>query len=134
MKFDLSKQQDWERAQDYLVKLTEQGSKAEIKRCKESKTLNQNNYFHVACQCLASETGYTTQEIKDIIKESLDWMQYKKGDRIFVRSTADLSKEEYSNLIDGLLTFATNHGFAIPSPDDYLQNSFEIEKQYENER
>ena len=129
MKYDTSKEADKARA--YLEKLIAKQARVEVKEFRDARTLNQNSYFHLCCQILASDTGYTTEEIKQIIKDELEFMKYKKGDRYFLRSTADLNKDEFTVLIEVLLNFALEHGFNLPSPDEYLNNQFTIQKNYE---
>ena len=78
------------------------------------------------------ETGYTLEEAKTVIKRENPFMIYEKGGRQFLKSTADLSKDEMQYFIDWMRDFAAADGIYLPSSDEYLENQHTIDKQLEN--
>ena len=89
MKLNLSNSIDRNKAETYLKKLVEKGAKIELKEFKPKRSLSQNNYFHVCCAILSDFSGYTIDEMKIIIKDQLEFMNYTKNGHKFYRSTAD---------------------------------------------
>lgn len=132
MKFDLSEDYDRYKAKEYFDKLMKDGEKIDITKKQVKRTLNQNSYFHACCGLLAQYSGYTIEEIKKIIKDQLEFMKYTKNNHEFYRSSADLNKEEFSDLIEFTISFGAEHGCNIPSSEDYLKYSFEIDKDLQN--
>lgn len=128
MKFDLSIGKEAKASAVYLNQLRDSKERIEIKPFKKQRTLNQNAYFHVICTILSVETGYTTEEVKHILKVN-GGLAYEKGGHQIVRSTANLNKEEFAELIDRSILFASDHGFIIPTPEEYFNNEFEILQQ-----
>lgn len=60
-------------------------------------------------------------------------MIYEKEKTKFLRSTADLDSKEMTEFIDWIRTFSSEQfGAYIPTPDEFLQNEFEIKKQLEH--
>lgn len=106
---------------DCVVELTE----------KKPKSLNQNSYAHVAIAYFASQIGETEEYCKRQyfkIECNPDLFIREKEDRIFkekrkyLRSFADLTKEETTLAIDRFLIWASqNAGIYIPSVEDYHQ-------------
>lgn len=129
MKLDLSIPFDRNKAETYFKKLMEEKARVEIKKHVSKRTNLQNAYWHVACTILSNETGCTLPEIKKIIKDHLEFMVYTKGGHQFYRSSADLDKEEFINLINFTRDFGESHGYYIPTPEEYYESQFEIERQ-----
>lgn len=130
MKYDLSQEADKKMAISYFKKLLDSGARIELKKFHSQRTLRQNNYFHAACKMLSDYSGYTIDETKIIIKEQLEFMTYEKGGHRFYRSSADLDKIEFADLVDFTRDFGDQHGCYIPTSDEYMESQFEIEKQY----
>lgn len=130
MNFDLTINYDRFKAEEYFKKLMDKGEKIELKKFVGSRTNLQNRYFHVCCKILGDYAGYTVDEIKVIIKEQLDFMKYTKGKHTFLRSTAELDKDEFIALIDYIRSFADQYGCTIPTSEEFNEYQFEIEKQY----
>ena len=130
MKYDLSISKEKQLAERYFKKLCESGARIELKKFHSSRSLNQNNYFHVCCKILSDYSGYTVDEIKLIIKDDLEFMKYQKGGHQFYRSSADLDKAEFGDLVDYVRGFGESNGCYLPTPDEYYESQFEIEKQF----
>lgn len=129
MKYDLINDKERELAKKYFDRLCESQSKIEIKKFHGARTLSQNKYFHVACTILSNYSGYTVDEMKLIIKNDLEFMTYNKGPHRFYRSSADLDKVEFIALVDHVRNFGQDNGCYIPTPEEYIESQFEIEKQ-----
>ncbi len=132
MKLDLSNHIDIQRAETYLKKLIEEGSKIELKKFVKKRTLAQNGYLHVCLTIFSQETGFTVNELKDIFAERLpDILTYTKSGHVFRKSTSDLTTKEMTELIDLIRSTANeNLGVYIPTSEEYLTNKFEIDRQY----
>jgi len=129
MKLDLSIEYDCKKAIEYFGSLLKDASKIELKKCAERRSINQNSYFHVACKILGDYAGYTVPETKIIIKDQLEFMTYTKNNHRFYRSTSDLTKEEFTELIEYVRSFGDQHGCYIPTSEEYITNHFEIERE-----
>lgn len=133
MKLDLSKPYDLNRARQYFNKLIKKGAKVELKEYRNQRSLSQNAYLHVLFTIIANDTGYTVEEAKTAIKRRCDFMIYTKNTEKFLRSTTDLDTKEMTDFIDWLRLFSMEElDVYLPTPDEYLQGQFEIEKELEH--
>lgn len=98
MKLDLSKDHHQNKARHFLKSWIEQGAKVDMKRIQGKRSLSQNSYFHVLVDILANNLGYTPEEMKIVIKRK-SGLVYEKNGEEFEKSTADLEKDEMSDLI-----------------------------------
>jgi len=130
MKLNLSNNIDRNKAETYLKKLIEKKAKIELKEFKPSRSNQANKYFHVCCAILSDYSGYTIDEIKIIIKDQLEFMTYTKNGHKFYRSSANLDTDEFTLLVDFTRSFGEDHGQYIPTPEEYYDNQFDIEKQF----
>jgi len=93
---------------------------------KKIRTLNQNNYLHLIIGAMAMETGNTLDFTKEHYFKRLvnpDLFVRTKDDRLagkvsYLRSSANLTKEEMTQAIDKFRTWAASEGYYLPSPDD----------------
>lgn len=131
MKFDLSNPDDRKLFSFRGKQLVEKRAKVEMKEIRKPRTLNQNSYLHACFALYSIETGYTVEEIKMIVKVDCQFMKYQKNGYWFVRSTASLNTEEMSKFIEHLIFHAGGNGVTIPTADEYLVNSFNINRQIE---
>lgn len=135
MKLDLSNDFDRTRAISYLDKLIEKGAKIDLVEFKPKRTKLQNRYLHACLGLMSVETGYTIQEIKDLLKQQLSFMVYVKNGHKFYRSTASLNTQEMTDFIDFLRAFSLeNLGLYIPTSEEYYINEFEILKEVQHAR
>lgn len=103
----------------YLFKLIEKESVVEIKKISPKRSLNQNSYLHLIIAAFGSHFGYTLEEAKQIYKEiNKDIYIYKKKDRVFFRSSADLTQEEMAKSIDRFMTKSAESGYELPPATD----------------
>ena len=93
---------------------------------KKTRTLNQNSYVHLIIGVVAMETGNTIEYVKEHYFKRLvnpDLFVRSKVDRFigrteYLRSSAELSKEEMTQAIDKFRNWAATEGWYLPSPDD----------------
>lgn len=84
---------------------------------KESKTNEQRNTFHKLCGLFGEATGYTKNEIKELVKaEVLDvTVVTLAGREIEVRkSSEEVKRDEYSVLIETTYRLAAEAGVVLP--------------------
>ena len=119
MIYDLKSAIDRSRAEKRFVQLMQQSTKIELKK-KVKRSLNQNSYLHVIIGFFALETGYTRVEAKQIYKECTPQVyEYKKDDKKFIRSSADLSTSEMSITINRFRDYSSSEaGVYLPSADE----------------
>ena len=108
---------------------------------KAQRTLSQSAYCHVIIAYFALQFGYSSQEVKDFyFKETVnpDIFVRTRQDKIlgierkYLRSTADISKEEMSVAIDRFLSWeSSTAGIYIPSAEEHKAV---VRMQYEVER
>lgn len=107
------------RAAGAMVELTE----------KKARSLSQNSYCHVAISYFALQMGITSAEAKEVFFKGVcnadiftrkRYSEALEREYNYLRSTADLTKEEMSTAIDRFLKFAAENGIYIASPDDYV--------------
>jgi hypothetical protein len=93
-----------------------------IKDKEETRSKQQNSYFHVLRDIIADETGQDKEDLKKRLKMSvLGYDKHtKKGETFYVlRETSDLTKSEFINLIDATLALALDLNISVPSPSYY---------------
>lgn len=93
---------------------------------KRRKTSSQRNTVHLWFDEIAQQTGHTAAEIKEILcQEFLGsvWTEIvspRTGEVIVRsrrRSTEELNREQYSELMDRVWAWAGEHGFVLTEPD-----------------
>ena len=52
-----------------------------------------------------------------------------KDDTKIVKQTRKLDTKQLTDFIDWVRTFAGMHGCYIPTPDEYIQNQFDIDRE-----
>ena len=94
---------------------------------KTSRSNSQNRYAHLIMGYLAIETGNDLDYVKEVFyKRAANkelFLREKEDERLgrveFLRSSADLSKEEFSLSIDRLRDWSSRvAGIYLPSPDE----------------
>jgi hypothetical protein len=92
-----------------------------IKPHKRAKTQSQRGWFHKLCKIYGDEIGLNQGQVKDIVKaQILGWRHVTiRGVDIVVPdgSSEDLSRMEYSELIETLYRLAAESGVVLPNPD-----------------
>lgn len=136
MIFNLANQEELAKAREYLNQVARLGKRVEIVRKAEHRTLNQNSYLHLILGYFGTQTGYTAEEAKVLYKRlSSDLYVYEKNGTKFLRSSADLSKEDMAKSIDRFMQYSEKQGVPLPlvNNQDFLDlatNTVEAQKQY----
>jgi len=136
MIFDLSDRQNIEKARQYVNELGRLGKKVDIKRVQEHRTLNQNALLHLLLGYFGTQTGYTLEEAKVIYKRlNSDIYLYEKNGAKFMKSSADISKEDMAKTIDAFIGYSEDKGIPLPRADnqdflDLATNTVEGQKSY----
>lgn len=128
MKFNLEKTDDRIKAGNYFNKLLESESKIEIKKHIGSKTNRQNRYLYACFKVLSDYSGYTVEEIKQIMKMNCDIMKVEKGSHVFLRSISELDSKEITVFIDSVRAFGYDNDCYIFTPEEFYNDQFNIEK------
>lgn len=119
MKFNLKIDREVERARAYFEGLVAKGSLAEVKKLSPKRSLPQNNYLHLLLGAFAAHFGYTLEEAKTLYKRvSKDVYAYEKNGQAFLRSSADLSKEEMAKSVDRFREYSDEQGYPLPLATD----------------
>lgn len=136
MKFNLVMPGENIKAFNFLSELSEKQSVVEVKKVSPRRSLNQNSYLHLLIGAFGAHFGYTLEEAKIIYKEiSKDIYQYEKKGRTFLRSSADLTKEEMAKSIDRFMQKSAEQGYPLPLAENTewlmsLENAMEQAKYY----
>lgn len=129
MKFNLAMPGENIKAFNFLSELSEKQSVVEVKKISLRRSLSQNNYLHLLIGAFGAHFGYTLDEAKLIYKKiSRDLYFYNKKGHVFIRSSADLTKEEMAKTVDAFMKFSANNGYELP-----LATNQEWLRQIENE-
>ena len=131
MILDLSNKFEADKATMRLDKMIEKGKVVVLKEKRMKKTIQQIKYLHVLFALYGSETGYTKEESKKVLKRQWGKMSYMKRNESFLYSCADLSKEKMQFFIDWIITLAAHQGIRLPSSEEYLENQHAIDKEIE---
>lgn len=136
MLYDLKNILDRERFKRRCNSLFSKNSVVELTE-KNNRSNNQNRYLHLLLGYLAIETGNTLDFVKDVYyKRTANKDIFIKivDDKIFgnieyIRSSASLSKDEFSLSIDRLRDWSSQvAGIYLPSPNEtQFLESIEIE-------
>ena len=77
----------------------------DIKEAPKMRSIEQNNYYRHIIREMGNHLGYSEDEMHDVIKQKFE-----------IQSTKDLTKEDFSELLDRIIRFSANLGFAIQDP------------------
>lgn len=87
---------------------------------KLDRTAEQFAFFHVLCNLLGNATGYTLDEIKELVKRDiLGTVIVKIGNREVevTRSSSKTKRDECSELIEGVYRLGAEIGVNLPPPN-----------------
>lgn len=119
MKYNLSDRQEIEKAKEHLNGLIRLQVQVEVKRVPIHRTTSQNNYLHLILTAFGMHFGYDLYEAKLVYKEvNRELYYYKKKGRTFIRSSADLTKEEMMKSIDLFIQKSAENGCPLPIATD----------------
>lgn len=120
MKYNLANKIEVERATTYLELLAKRKQVAEVKVVRPGRSLNQNSYLHLLLGYFGQHFGYTLDEAKILYKREVNdgIYVYKKNDRAFLRSSADLDSAEMTKTIDRFKEFSKEQGLPLPAAEN----------------
>lgn len=136
MIFNLEHQEEVSKAREYLNQVSRLGKRIKIERVTEHRSLNQNSYLHLILAYFGTEVGYTLEEAKTLYKRlNSNLYVYEKNGSKFLKSSADLSKEDMMLSIDKFIAYSEQQGIPLPKADnqdflDLARNSVEAHKKY----
>ena len=77
----------------------------DVKVAPKMRSAQQNAYYRTIIRQIGNHLGYNEDEMHDVIKQKFE-----------IQSTKDLTKEDFSELLDRIIRFSANLGFAIQDP------------------
>lgn len=92
-----------------------------LKEAKKSKTRQQEKYLHACIGEIAKETGENAEHLKVRIKAQVGLIEevWHKGKVLTIaRSTSDLTRDEYGELIESVQALAGYLNIILPQPKD----------------
>lgn len=125
MRYNLDDTKEADEAFTHLTKLVGQHAEAEVKKVVPGRSLRQNNYLHLLLGAFGMHFGYTLEEAKIIYKEiNSSVYKYKKKGRTFLRSSADIDKDEMTRSIDQFRLKSAEAGCELPlaTNQDWLRS------------
>jgi hypothetical protein len=123
MKYNLASLEEVRKAYEYLKQLSDKQAVVEVKKVSPTRSLSQNNYLHLLLTAFGLHFGYTQEEAKLIYKDlNKDIYYYKKTvrdvERTFIRSSADITKEEMGQSLEVLHYWSATAGYPLPAATD----------------
>ena len=93
---------------------------------RRKRTSPQNALWWVYMTILSKETGYTKDEMHEICKYQFlkaEKVDEKTGETFpYLRSTTELSKQEFSELLEELFTWSSGTlGIVLPDPNEQVE-------------
>jgi hypothetical protein len=88
-----------------------------VRKQKKKRTNRQNSYYWVVMTFIASELGYTPEEMHATFK-AMFLKENKKGIEI-VKSTTKLSTLEFTEYLDKVICKVAEIDIQVPTPEDY---------------
>jgi hypothetical protein len=136
MKFNTANKEEKKQAFSYFMQLANKKQIVAVTKVSPHRSLSQNSYLHLIIGAFGAHFGYTMEEAKSIYKDVNKgiYSYWKKG-RVFVRSSADLDKEEMAKSIDRFMQASADQGYALPLATDkewlrQIENEIERSKYY----
>lgn len=123
---DFSKQSDKQKLHETLKGLKPVAYWIELKIDRDKRSNRQNRYFHgVVLPLLSEETGFTTNEIKSLLKNM--FLGYQKllpnGLEVdLIKGTAELDTKEFEEFLEKVRRFSAQElDVQIPMPNECLE-------------
>jgi len=142
VKYDLKSSHDIAEAQRLLAQLTVDKKVIELKEVKPRRSLNQNAFLHLLLGAFGANLGYSVEEAKELYKRlpgNKELYAYQKDvggkPMTFLRSSADLNKEEMTRSIETLREWSAKMGYPLPTAEDRewlmrIENEIEKHERY----
>jgi hypothetical protein len=119
MIYNLADKTELKAARNRMTYLAHKGQMAKLTKYSPGRSLAQNNYLHLLLGAFGMNFGYTLEESKQIYKninrEIYTYSKINRGKAMhFMRSSADLTKEEMAKTIDRFMLKSSEAGFDLP--------------------
>lgn len=120
MRYDLSNDNEYREALNWLVLCMAQDKVIEMKVVRKTRSIKANAYYHLLLGICGSEWGYSLQEMKIMHKRDIspNIFIYFKNDKPFTKSSAELTTKELSDSIEQLKKYAAEQSLILPEPTD----------------
>ena len=77
----------------------------DIKPAPKARSSQQNGYYRTIIRQIGNHLGYNEDEMHDVIKNKFQ-----------IKSTKDLTQEEFTDFLDRVIRFAAEYGFPVNDP------------------
>jgi len=126
MQFNLAGSAPRAKARVYFEKLmSREKGVIEVKQVRDKRSNQQNKYLHLVLTDMGNSLGYSLDEIKTLVKRHCG-LAYKKGEYMFLRSTADLDKKEFGEFVANMQRWAAeSFDYYCPDPNEIIDNTGE---------
>lgn len=95
-----------------------------LEKKKSNRSMEQNKYWWVCMTLLSNHFGYTKDEMHNICK--FMFLKSQKVDETsglvfeYLKSTTELTKSEFSEMVEQMIRWSAEHGVVIPEPNQQL--------------
>jgi len=95
-----------------------------LEKKKSNRSMEQNKYWWVCMTLLSNHFGYTKDEMHSICK--FMFLKSQKIDETsglvfeYLKSTTELTKSEFSAMVEEMIRWSAEHGVVIPEPNSQL--------------
>ena len=134
MKYDLSKTLDINKMFAKIDSMIARGVIVELTEKKPVRTLSQNSYLHVCITLFAIEFGYNLKDAKQHLKRKCSFMHEGEGEGVRTKLTRSLNTKELTDFIEWIRNYSSMQGCYIPTPEEYIQNRFEIDREIDRNK
>lgn len=136
MNYNLADPKELIAARSRITYLARKKRLVKVIEVQPNRSLAQNNYLHLILSAFGAHFGYTLEESKLLYKKfSSDIYFYTKNEHQFIRSSADLNKEEMAKTIDRFMEKSKEAGYELPLATDQdwlrmIENEVERNRRY----
>ena len=134
MKYDLSKILDINKMFTKIDSMIARGVVVDLTEKKPVRTLSQNSYLHVCITLFAIEFGYNLEDAKHFLKRKCSFMHEGTGDDVRTKLTRSLDTKQLTEFIEWIRTYASKQGCYIPTPEEYITNKLEIDREIDRNK
>jgi hypothetical protein len=124
MIYDLSTEEGIERCKKRLNALAKKKAKAEVKEATDDGSDPQRKYFHAIVRMVARDRGHVFDKCKEALILMLGYYTEVMGAKVRQKTT-DMSKKEYSRLIDDLFNWCIEQGYTMITCEEYLRGDYD---------
>lgn len=137
MNYNLADKTELKACRNRISYLTRKGKRVRVAQVAEGRSLAQNSYLHLLIAAYAIAAGYKLHEAKTVYKRYANpsIYIYEKNGAKFLKSSADLTKDEMRISIDAFIQWAAENGIELPLATDQgwllsIENDIERNRRY----